>query len=54
MVLDLRYDPGGLLQAATEVVNKFISDGVIVSTHADRETSNQPTIKMADEEGEAD
>jgi carboxyl-terminal processing protease len=51
MVLDLRYDPGGLLQAATEVVNKFISDGVIVSTHADRETSNQPTIKMADEKG---
>jgi carboxyl-terminal processing protease len=43
LVLDLRGNPGGLLQSATEVVNKFISGGVIVSTHADRPTGNSPT-----------
>jgi carboxyl-terminal processing protease len=48
MVLDLRYDPGGLLQAAEQVVNKFVADGVIVSTRADRDTSNHPTMAMAD------
>ncbi|MDP9173139.1 MAG: S41 family peptidase [Planctomycetota bacterium] len=43
IVLDLRYNPGGLLQSATEVVNKFVPKGVIVSTHADRPTVNPPT-----------
>jgi carboxyl-terminal processing protease len=44
IILDLRNNPGGLLQAATEVVNKFISGGVIVKTHADRTPSvNPPT-----------
>jgi carboxyl-terminal processing protease len=42
LVLDLRNNPGGLLQAATEVVNKFISGGVIVKTHADRTPSANP------------
>jgi carboxyl-terminal processing protease len=43
VILDLRYNPGGLLQSATEVVNKFVPQGVIVSTKADRATVNQPT-----------
>ncbi len=43
MILDLRYNPGGLLSAATEVCDKFLHDGTIVSTHADRETPNAPT-----------
>jgi carboxyl-terminal processing protease len=44
IILDLRNNPGGLLQAATEVVNKFVSGGVIVKTHADRTPSvNPPT-----------
>lgn len=47
MILDLRYNPGGLLTAATEVCDKFLSKGVIVSTHADRETPNQPTVATA-------
>ncbi|HZZ45198.1 MAG TPA: S41 family peptidase [Tepidisphaeraceae bacterium] len=47
MILDLRYNPGGLLTAATEVCDKFMSKGVIVSTHADRETPNQPTVATA-------
>jgi carboxyl-terminal processing protease len=41
LILDLRYNPGGLLGTATEVCDKFLSDGVIVSTKADRPTPNQ-------------
>jgi carboxyl-terminal processing protease len=47
MILDLRYNPGGLLSAATDVCDKFLHDGVIVSTHANRDTPNQPTIATA-------
>lgn len=32
LVLDLRFNPGGLLQAAVEVCDLFIDDGLIVST----------------------
>jgi len=32
LVLDLRFNPGGLLSAAIEISDMFISDGVIVST----------------------
>jgi len=53
MILDLRYNPGGLLQAAIEVASRFLDpnkladQGVIVSTHADRETPNGPTMAKA-------
>jgi carboxyl-terminal processing protease len=47
IILDLRGNPGGLLSAATEVANKFLHDGVIVSTHPDRDTGNQPTVATA-------
>ncbi len=47
LILDLRYNPGGLLQAATEVTDKFLDGGVIVSTRADRETPNSPTEAKA-------
>ncbi len=36
LIMDLRYNPGGLLNAATEVVDKFLTKGVIVSTRPDR------------------
>jgi carboxyl-terminal processing protease len=32
LILDLRFDPGGLLKSAVEVANRFVSSGVIVST----------------------
>jgi carboxyl-terminal processing protease len=48
IILDLRYNPGGLLDSAKKVVNKFIDHGVIVSTHADRPTVNPPTVMTAD------
>ena len=49
MILDLRYNPGGLLSAATEVSDKFLQDGLIVSTRADREgTPNSPTFAAAE------
>jgi carboxyl-terminal processing protease len=48
IILDLRSNPGGLLQSAKEVVNKFLDKGVIVSTHADRKTINAPTVMDAD------
>ncbi|MFW6158339.1 MAG: S41 family peptidase [Planctomycetota bacterium] len=32
LVIDLRFNPGGLLTAAVEVADRFIEDGVIVAT----------------------
>ncbi len=52
MILDLRYNPGGLLTAATEVADKFLSRGIIVSTRADRETLTTPTITTAKKDNE--
>ncbi|MCC6240179.1 MAG: S41 family peptidase [Phycisphaerales bacterium] len=52
VIMDLRYNPGGLLQSATEVVDRFINSGTIVSTRADRSTPNPPTIASAHEEGD--
>lgn len=46
MILDLRYNPGGLLSAATEVSDKFLRDGTIVSTKAERNNGPvQPPIE---------
>jgi carboxyl-terminal processing protease len=33
LIMDLRFNPGGQLQQAIKVVNLFIKEGVIVSTH---------------------
>jgi len=32
LILDLRYNPGGLLEAAVDIADMFISEGLIVST----------------------
>ena len=39
VILDLRADPGGLLTAATEVADKFLESGKIVSTQSLRDAS---------------
>lgn len=44
LILDLRYNPGGLLNAATEVCDRFLPGGDIVSTRSDREQSGPPPI----------
>ena len=47
MILDLRYNPGGLLNAATGVVDRFLDRGMIVSTRAEREDSPNPPSSMS-------
>jgi carboxyl-terminal processing protease len=47
IILDLRYNPGGLLTAAIATCDKFLSSGDIVSTRPDRETGNAPTVARA-------
>ena len=47
MILDLRYNPGGLLNAATGVVDRFLPRGLIVSTKAEREDSPNPPSSMS-------
>lgn len=47
LIFDLRYNPGGLLSAAIDVSNRFLSQGVIVSTRADRPTPQAPTVTNA-------
>ena len=39
VIMDLRYNPGGLLNAASDVVNRFVTKGLIVSTRPDRPDS---------------
>lgn len=48
MVLDVRSDPGGLLTTAVDVADRFIKEGTIVSTKADRETPQSPSESAAD------
>ncbi len=36
LIIDVRNNPGGLLNAAVNVANLFIAEGPIVSTHSDR------------------
>ncbi len=42
VILDLRSNPGGLLQIANEICDKFLTGGTIVSTRADRDNPAQP------------
>lgn len=46
LVLDLRRNPGGLLTAATEISDEFLTEGTIVSTRADRENPAQPPTSV--------
>lgn len=42
IVLDLRNDPGGLLEQAVEVSDRFLTDGVIVSIEGRKDTNKKP------------
>ncbi len=44
IILDLRHNPGGVFQAATAVVDKFLSDGVIVSRRGERDLNPPPAV----------
>jgi carboxyl-terminal processing protease len=49
MILDLRFNTGGLLDKAVETVDKFVSSGCIVSIH--HKTGVPPTYKIAHRNG---
>lgn len=44
-VLDLRFNPGGLLDAATKITDLFIGDGVIVSIRPRADVARETRIK---------
>jgi carboxyl-terminal processing protease len=48
LVLDLRNNPGGLLKAAVEIADMFLTEGVIVST---RGRDHEPEVYKAKEPG---
>jgi carboxyl-terminal processing protease len=56
MILDLRYNPGGLLTAAVAVCQKFMHSGVIVSTKSERagDADAQPPMEAHDNPEVAD
>jgi carboxyl-terminal processing protease len=43
VILDLRYNPGGLLQSAVDVSDAFLGNAVVVSTRGDRPTEVVPS-----------
>jgi carboxyl-terminal processing protease len=43
LIIDLRFNPGGLLKSATDIADLFVSDGVIVST-AGRNTPERKVV----------
>ncbi len=45
MILDLRFNPGGLLEAAVEVADRFLREGVIVSTKGRWSQKNESEAK---------
>ena len=51
VILDLRYNPGGLLTAATDVTDKFLRNGDIVSTRPERDNGNVQTVARARADG---
>jgi carboxyl-terminal processing protease len=50
LVIDLRFNPGGLLDAAVAVVDTFVSDGVVVYTKG-RNPDSHKVYRAADDNG---
>jgi carboxyl-terminal processing protease len=49
LILDLRGNPGGLLDAAVEVVSKFVPRGTLIVTTKGRRAENDKSYKSAEE-----
>ncbi|MEO0586589.1 MAG: S41 family peptidase, partial [Planctomycetota bacterium] len=46
LIIDLRFNPGGLLSAAVDISDRFLSDGLIVATvNAENEKTNEAKAK---------
>lgn len=45
LVLDLRNNPGGLLETAIEVTSQFIDDGLVVSTESPENVTPYPVVQ---------
>lgn len=54
MILDLRNNPGGLLTAATEVCDTFLSGGMIVSTRSQRAIPGPPPVQASSSASDVD
>lgn len=54
IILDLRHNPGGLLTAATEIADKFLSTGNIVSTRSANDTPTAPPVNARDTSDDTD
>jgi carboxyl-terminal processing protease len=50
LILDLRFNPGGLLSSAIDVTNKFLSEGLIVRSQP-RAGMGMPSYAYAEEKG---
>lgn len=45
MILDLRYNPGGLLQSAVDVADRFLAGGTVVSTKGERDAARESRLQ---------
>jgi len=52
LILDLRANPGGILSAAAAVCDRFLDDGVIVSTRGAHGPGQEERAKAGDEYGQ--
>jgi len=46
LIIDLRFNPGGILESAVKIANRFVPDGPLVS----RESRSEVEVSMADPE----
>ena len=52
IILDLRYNPGGLLQSAVEVVDRFVAGGKVVSTRGERPGARESSLRAGRQAGD--
>ena len=54
IILDLRSNPGGLLNAATDIADRFLSRGNIVSTRTQQNVPTAPPVNAKDTSDDVD